>query len=82
MLKEIVDEIGALWAFWSTIIFIISFLSFWSGLEPPTPENVFDYNMQIISFLLADAIMSTVVGALIGAVTKPIIEFLKDIGLW
>lgn len=82
MFKEIVDEIGAYWAFCSTVIFIISFLSFWSGLEPPTPDNVIDYNIQIISFLLVDAIMSTVVGALIGAVTKPIVEFLKEIGLW
>ena len=82
MFKEIVDEIGAYWAFWSAVIFIISFLSFWSGLEPPTPNTMMDYNIQIFTFFLIDAIMSAAIGALIGAVTKPIIELLKEIGLW
>jgi len=47
MLKEIVDEIGRLWAFWSTLIFIVTFLKFWSGLEPPTPDTAIDYNIQV-----------------------------------
>ena len=82
MLKEIIDEIGALWALFSTAIFIITFLSFWSGLKPPTPENIMDYNIQIISFLLTDAIISAFLGALVSVFTKPIIELLKDLGLW
>ena len=82
MLKEIVDEIGALWAFCSTVVFIISFVRFWGGLEPPTLDNAIDYNVQIITFLLVDAAMSTVVGALVSVVMKPIIGFLKEIGLW
>jgi len=82
LLKEIAEEIGKLWVFWSALSFIIGFLVFWGKLEPPTPETTMDYMIQLVMFVAADAIMSTIVGLLLGLVTKLIIEFLKDLGLW
>lgn len=85
MIREIADELGAIWAFWTGLMFLVNFLLWILPLienYSPSVENAIDFQLQLIAYLIADAAVSAVVGAIISMITKPFIRFFKELGLW
>jgi len=83
MIKDFVDELKKLWALWTTLMFIINYLLFLADLNYiPTPEGAIDYTTTILVYMMQNAIVSSVEGALISLVTIPARWFLKEIDLW
>jgi len=72
-IRELINEIKALWALWSGLMLIVNYLAFLGKLNPNAP----DYMWQIFGWFLSSEMESLVFAML----TNPIIEFLRDLGL-
>ena len=73
MIKEIIGEFKTLYAFWSGLMLLINYLAFISNLNSNDPNYVF----QILGYLIVNQVESAVLTAL----TAPILNFLRDLGL-
>lgn len=73
MIKEIINELKRLYAFWSALMLLINYLAFIANLNPNDPNYMF----QILGFLIASQVESM----LLTALTALVLEFLKGLRL-
>jgi hypothetical protein len=58
-IRQLIREVGALWAAWSGIMSLVNYLQFLSPLlntYVPTPENAIILCLQIIGYLIVSAV--------------------------
>jgi len=77
-MSDIVKEFIKLYNWWSGVTFTLQLLAFVVYLNTnyiPTSQNAINYSMQLIGFLLLNAFVSAIEGAVISA----IIDFIKSL---
>jgi hypothetical protein len=69
MMEKFREELKKLWAFLTTFMFIVNYLLFLTGLNYiPTIEGAVNYTTKILTYMVQNAMISTVEGALISLV--------------
>lgn len=80
MIKNFLEELKKLWALWTTLMFIINYLLFLAGLNYiPTLEGAIDYTTKILVYMVQNAIVSAVEGALISLIATPLKGLLEEV---
>lgn len=75
-MSNIIKEIIRLYNWWSGVVFALQLLAFVVYLNAsyvPTSENAISYSLQLIGFLLLNALASAIEGAVISG----IVDFIK-----